>query len=818
MPQSLVNKEYNTFVKGLITEAGPLTFPENASIDEDNFELNTKGYRSRRLGLDYEIDFANTTISGTATTTKDKAISCFRWDDVNGNGNLIILVCQVGNEFWFFDASASSVSASPLNSGNSLTLEGDSTFVVEYAIISGNLVLTTNDKFVYQLKYDGSADKVSYIKHGLLVRDIWGVDDGLEITYRPAASAITETHKYNLYNQGWGKRDPDPDNPGDPTYFGTFVDDTDSFNWSAYGGAGFTPSNADSPVDGINPSDNNEYYTAYVLRKQKGSTEAPKGRHIIDVFNRGDSREIAYVGYKQIDYTLTSAYTLLNNYLNDPEGWNKEIDADGNKIYGVHSEYAGDVDLSSESDSVDLVSDRTDGGVKCVATYAGRVFFAGFNSTLVDGDSRSPNLGNYILYSQVVDNDAKVGKCYQEGDPTSWEEFDLIATDGGSIKIPGVSSVVKLIPFGKSLLVIARNGVWEIKGEEGSFSATSNQVEKISDVGCVSADSVVVAESAVMYWAVSGIYAISREEVGFNLIHQSVTDTTIRSLYNDIPTVAKSTCRGVYSGTNKRVAWIYNDQDSYTGTNDKYQYNRQLNFDINLGAFFTYTFATDSNINTFPRVAAIFNSPNFISTTYEEEVIVGSDTVVIGADTVVVGDRAVSGSATKTSYMTVKPNPAGNYTFTIGALSNPEFVDWERDAVTAVDAPAYIETGFEIVNDTQRKKQVQYITCHFERTEDGFDVNLNPTSPSGCLLQTKWDFANHANSGKIGTAFQAYRLTRPYVPSGSGDPFNYGQSVITTKNRVRGRGRALTLRFSTEAGKNCILYGWGVVYAANLSV
>jgi hypothetical protein len=50
--------ERNTFIKGLITEANPLTFPENASIDEDNFVLNRDGSRQRRNGMDYENDYA----------------------------------------------------------------------------------------------------------------------------------------------------------------------------------------------------------------------------------------------------------------------------------------------------------------------------------------------------------------------------------------------------------------------------------------------------------------------------------------------------------------------------------------------------------------------------------------------------------------------------------------------------------------------------------------------------------------------------------------------------------------------------------------
>ena len=33
-------KVYRTFIQGLVTEASPLTFPENASIDEENFVID----------------------------------------------------------------------------------------------------------------------------------------------------------------------------------------------------------------------------------------------------------------------------------------------------------------------------------------------------------------------------------------------------------------------------------------------------------------------------------------------------------------------------------------------------------------------------------------------------------------------------------------------------------------------------------------------------------------------------------------------------------------------------------------------------------
>ena len=54
MSQAKANKLYRTFLKGLVTEASPLTFPENTTYDEDNMLVFPAGNRARRLGIDYE--------------------------------------------------------------------------------------------------------------------------------------------------------------------------------------------------------------------------------------------------------------------------------------------------------------------------------------------------------------------------------------------------------------------------------------------------------------------------------------------------------------------------------------------------------------------------------------------------------------------------------------------------------------------------------------------------------------------------------------------------------------------------------------------
>ena len=57
MARQPLQAEYTTAIKGLITEASPFTYPENASLEEVNFILNKDGSRSRRFGMDYEDAF-----------------------------------------------------------------------------------------------------------------------------------------------------------------------------------------------------------------------------------------------------------------------------------------------------------------------------------------------------------------------------------------------------------------------------------------------------------------------------------------------------------------------------------------------------------------------------------------------------------------------------------------------------------------------------------------------------------------------------------------------------------------------------------------
>lgn len=87
----------NKFLRGLITEANPLEFPEDASLDELNFDMDITGRRFRRLGMDKE---AGGIVFPTAMRWTDldaMEYNTFLWEQVSGEPGLDFVAIQVGN-------------------------------------------------------------------------------------------------------------------------------------------------------------------------------------------------------------------------------------------------------------------------------------------------------------------------------------------------------------------------------------------------------------------------------------------------------------------------------------------------------------------------------------------------------------------------------------------------------------------------------------------------------------------------------------------------------------------------------------------------
>lgn len=731
--------EVNTFVQGLITEASPLNFPPNASKQEENFELFRDGTRRRRKGIDFISDtiLRGITNFGLGVYT-EPAFNAFIWKSAGGIYGADFIVIQAGNVIDIWDTSYGFIQTftlAPDNRGN---------FKYDFASVEGLLLVVCGtpdplDPFfgqsVVTYTYNGPGSSPMFTEGNVVlkVRDLWGVNTRVtntenDIYFRDGA--IQGGHVYNLYNQSWGI--PRKNEAG------ALVEPLGIYNleytlWPSnsevvWTGLQFQPvSSTTTPFERIYPNLYSEVFGLQPL--------AAKGYFVIDALSRGTSREAEY----------TRNYNNFGAILFSP----------------------------SVIASFDMPQDTTKGGATVVTGFAGRAWFAGFQGDVYDADSRSPRLNSHILFSQVIKNVKEIPKCYQEGDPTSREGSDIVDTDGGFIKITEMNKVLAMEAIGSNLVVLADNGIWAITGgSEYGFTATNYKVSKISNFGCVSQGSVVLQGESIFYWGEGGIYIVTTDKTTGFLVVNSLSQSTIQSLYDDIPKSSLPNVQGIYDDFVKKARWVFKTGTKFTSNSE----TKELVFDFDLGNF---------SLNT------IKNAPDF-SVELQTPYYVNN----------------------QTRYIVHKKGVGVNGQYTFCDYSNNQFLDWKTNDGIGVDAKAFVLTGSQIAGDSAVEKQAPYIVIHFERTETGTDSNGDFLNPSGCLFRVSWDWAQDVSTNKITALKQAYRYRIPYIT----DPdtiSNNGFEVVSTRNKVRGRGKALALYMETEPGKDCHILGWNITLNGN---
>jgi hypothetical protein len=745
--------EFNTFVKGIITEAGPLTYPEGASLDEANFVLNRDGSRQRRFGIAFEKDAELRPV----LNIEGGAVTSHRWHNPDNLGDLEVVVFQDGGRLTFFNSNADAVSAAPLNLGAVLILEGwEDNVVASTASISGKFYIAGNTDKVIELSYDLDLDQVTQRPIDLHMRDLWGVQDDLEVDERPGT--LTNLHEYNLRNQGW------PDMfPCASTAAGAGTLDRDPIEYATTD-TGLYPSNADQlhlfKMESAEDAASVATFSPWDMTKSlEGTSEAPKGTHILkDVWNRGAAREV-------------------------------------------------------ESGITMLPLDKNTGVIGSVAAYAGRLFYSFQTASKAELDDNSPILSSIIAFSQVGVENAH--KCYSVNDQSAETFNDVLETDGGFIVIPDVGRVYELVNLADSLFVIASNGVWEIHGGEGSFSAKSQSQSKVTSVGGISRTTILPVEDGITYWGKGGIYSISVDDVSLRGKASNMTQETIQSLYDDIPSKAKRSSRSIYDAVSRQLRWLYRSEELVNQS----LFNRELIFDMNLKAFYKNEFVPLNEVDRHAYPVGYVDVPDVLILDTSEPVTVDGVPVTdngIGVTSQGLSvEESVRGS---TKYVGAFYDDLNDWRYTFFQLSNTDFRDWVSTGVggefLGVDSPARLLTGHWTGGTSTMDKRIPYIWTHFRRTEQGF-VDLggdgyDAIGHSGCIIQAQWEWCDTAASGKFGTQFQAYKLPRVYTPATVLDPMDYGFTVVTTKNKVRGSGNALSLNFTSEPGKDCHIYGWAL--------
>jgi hypothetical protein len=394
---------------------------------------------------------------------------------------------------------------------------------------------------------------------------------------------------------------------------------------------------------------------------------------------------------------------------------------------------------------------------------------------------------NDVYFSQVLEDVRQAGNCYQEADPTSEVISDLIDSDGGQIPIPEAINLQRLVPYGNGLLAFAENGVWHVRGTDAGFTARDYSVDKVSSIGIEGPDSIVVAGQNIMWWSKLGIQGIQQQSGMFGPISGSfettnLSETTIQTFFNEsIPPSARKFVRGHYDPSSNTVQWLFRD----TSVTGNFFYNRILNYDLTLNAFYPWTLGVGDDDG--PWLCGVFLSQDINDTRRNR----------------------------LSRYIGLVPS-GSDYTVAFATFNNTNFGDWVTyEGSTGYAYDSYLITGFEIMQDAMREKEVTELHTFFTVTETtyvdegGGDYSVD--RPSSCQLRVRFDWADDVDSGRWTREVEAYRHHRLPPVDPSDLSFNAGYEVLATKHEINGHGRAIQFEFSSDKlGFDFDLLGWAV--------
>lgn len=801
MPQQPTPYVMNQFNQGLKTEYTGLNFPENAAFDTENCVFNRIGNTTRRPGINYELN--HVAVVTTPAIPTGGAINTYYWKNVGGDGTTQVLVAQHKDKLFFYKASAATI-ANPLSTqllGNTGTAIVDiSSFVAtggtydntkECQFSDGNgylfVVHPSCDPF-YVVYTFGSPDTVSGKLITIKIRDFTGfVENSVEDNYRPPALSVE--HQYNLQNQGW---------INSPAWSATSTTSNDTSlsppnkTWIIQ--TGLTISAGQTVSITVNHSGLGSIIISGVVVSYNNGT----GALVVTVTGSpGTAGPFTDWTFQSITTSfVTSWFASQKNYPSNSDVWwtfkntsgafdvttiPNIVLANSPAPKGFYILDAFNQQRSALSGIAGLTSITTTTRPKTTCWFAGRVWYAGTDAQQnATGDAPNYTWTENIYYSQIIERENQFGRCYQTNDPTSENLFDLLPTDGGTLKIQGCGSIYKLFPIQNGLMIFAANGIWFITGSQGiGFSANDFVVVRVSSIASISGTSFVDVQGMPMWWNEEGIYTIttsneatpygpSRGAVGGNvgLMATPLTYTSIQSFYDEIPYTSKQYVRGSFDPINWLVKWVFLSTEATNITN-RYQFDSVLVLNTITQAFYPWNITTTAGA---PKIAGV----NF----------------VYG-----VGGSTKPDSIMKYyTYGPVTSPPTFTYTF---AEENDEtnWVDWHGSG-TDYNFSSFFITGYGIKGMAQHKFQLEYLYLY-----------LNNTVNCSYRLQAIWDYAISGNSGKYSS------LERVDI-----DESTSNFSVVHRRHRLRGRGLCLQFRVVSVDRAPFDIIGWSADAKVNTGV
>lgn len=425
------------------------------------------------------------------------------------------------------------------------------------------------------------------------------------------------------------------------------------------------------------------------------------------------------------------------------------------------------------------------------AFFAGRVWYAGLQS----GKNSSR-----IFFSQVIETDEQIGRCYQANDPTSESNFDLLDNDGGAIQIPDAGYILKLWPLKSALLVFTTNGIWSISGSAnlfgvgGGFKATDFIVSKLSSIPSLSAASFVDIQGLPTFWNADGIYVVSQnQEEKIQVI--DITENSIKNFFLNVPLSAKQKARGAYNNIEKKVHWLYKSTED-TQRPSGFDFDRVLTYNTQTQSFSPWTLDDSTNVQLNDVVVIEVPTTPFEANNVVDDL--GNNVVdnLTDLNQVVVFTPGQEIQAPVFKYLCSYPD-SGSWETTFAETRDVTYRDWvtQNSGTNGIDFSSFIETAYYIDGDTQRFVQPTYVYFFVE-----------PATNASALAQGKFDFSSNEASNKETTRQQIY-------PSSTSN-----KSTLIRRLKFRGKGRAFHMRIESESTSPFNIVGWSLYSTQNAGV
>lgn len=469
--------------------------------------------------------------------------------------------------------------------------------------------------------------------------------------------------------------------------------------------------------------------------------------------------------------------------------WQGTVHGNGKASFGHFILEAFNKDRSTVSGFPGITSEIENDRPEAVAVLAGHVFFA---------------LKNTVYFSPLVIDDLTImGNCYQIADPTSEDDADLVETDGGVVVSPEIGRILKLYTVRTSIVIFADNGVWLLQGANGdSFTAKSYSVSKISSTGIFSARSVVDTEGLPIWWGYNSIFTLTPSNLNPTLYEVTSTiDKRLLNYYNNIPALSKQYAKGFYDPISKTVSWLFKSEtNTPDSTQWKFQYDSILNFSTIYDAYYPYTFDSSQG----PFIAGILNINTITQIGATANVVDASGNLVVdgSSNQVVVDLSTLEELDTTVKFWVID----ASYKWTFGVLDDTSFLDFSDLLTNGLDYSSYLTTYYLTNGDDMAYLQAPFLFAYLKNTEQ-----QTPSVESSCFLQARWDWSNSSAGNKWGTPIQLYKKRMLLFTNDDGEATDSGYPIVTTRNKLRGKGRALQLHYYSETGKDFQLVGWNIL-------